>query len=132
MLWYTRFANQDGFGSGTLASVTVDREGFVVGSFTNGETKKLWQVVVAVFQDPAELDPIGNNLLRETDGSGRPLFNQAGVGGTATVVSGALEQSTVDIAQEFSNMIISQRAFQASSTIISTVDQMLNELLQVR
>lgn len=128
----TRFANQDGFGSGTLAAVNVDDEGFVVGSFTNGETKKLWKVVVAVFQDPAELDPVGNNLLRETDGSGRPLFNEAGIGGTATVVSGALEQSTVDIAQEFSNMIISQRAFQASSTIISTVDQMLNELLQVR
>ena len=54
------------------------------------------------------------------------------MGGTATVVSGSLEQSTVDIANEFSNMIVAQRAFQASSTIISTVDQMLNELLQLR
>lgn len=128
----TLFANQDGFGSGTLAAVNVDEEGFVVGSFTNGEAKRLWKIVVAVFQDPASLEPVGDNLLRETDGSGRPLFKEAGVGGTATVVSGALEQSTVDIAQEFSNMIVSQRAFQASSTIISTVDQMLNELLQLR
>lgn len=128
----TLFANQDGFGSGTLAAVSVDDEGFVIGSFTNGEAKKLWKVVVAVFQDPAALEPVGDNLLRETDASGRPLLKQAGVGGTATIVSGSLEQSTVDIAQEFSNMIVSQRAFQASSTIISTVDQMLNELLQLR
>jgi len=126
------FSNQDGFGSGTLAAVNVDQEGFVIGSFTNGESKKLWKVVVAVFQDPAELEPVGQNLLRETDASGRPLYKQAGVGGTATVVSGSLEQSTVDIANEFSNMIVAQRAFQASSTIISTVDQMLNELLQLR
>lgn len=128
----TRFANQNGFGSGTLASVNVDDDGFVIGSFTNGESKKLWQLVISVFQDTTELEPVGNSLLRETDGSGRPLYKVAGVGGTAKVVSGALEQSTVDIAQEFSNMIISQRAFQASSTIISTADQMLNELLQIR
>lgn len=128
----TRFANQDGFGSGTLAAVSVDADGFVIGSFTNGESKRLWQLVVSVFQDTTELEAVGNSLLRETDGSGRPLYKQAGVGGTASVVSGALEQSTVDIAQEFSNMIISQRAFQASSTIISTADQMLNELLQIR
>lgn len=128
----TRFANQNGFGSGTLASVSVDEEGFVIGAFTNGESKRLWKVVVAVFSDPASLEPISNNLLRETDASGRPLYKQAGVSGTATVVSGALEQSTVDIAQEFSNMIVSQRSFQAASSVISTVDQMLNELLQVR
>ncbi len=128
----TRFANQNGFGSGTLASVNVDGDGFVIGSFTNGESKKLWQLVISVFQDTTELEPVGNSLLRETDASGRPLYKVAGVGGTAKVVSGALEQSTVDIAQEFSNMIISQRAFQASSTIISTADQMLNELLQIR
>lgn len=128
----TRFANQNGFGSGTLAAVSVDEDGFVIGSFTNGESKKLWQLVISVFQDTTELEPVGNSLLRETDGSGRPLYKVAGVGGTATIVSGALEQSTVDIAQEFSNMIISQRAFQASSTIISTADQMLNELLQIR
>tara|TARA_R110000868_G_scaffold262401_1_gene520904 strand:- start:64428 stop:66095 length:1668 start_codon:yes stop_codon:yes gene_type:complete len=128
----TRFANQNGFGSGTLAAVGVDSDGYVIGSFTNGESKKLWQLVVAVFQDTAELEPVGNNLLRETDGSGGPLYKVAGVGGTAKIVSGALEQSTVDIAQEFSNMIVTQRAFQASSTIISTADQMLNELLQIR
>ncbi len=128
----TRFVNQDGFGSGTLSNVTVDEEGFVVGAFTNGETKRLFKLVVAVFQDPVGLDPVSGNLFRQTDKSGEPLFKEAGIGNTATVVSGALEQSTVDIATEFSSMIVTQRAFSASSKIISTVDQMLAELLSLR
>lgn len=128
----TRFVNQNGFGSGTLANVTVDEEGFVVGAFTNGETQKLFKLVIAVFQDPVGLDPVSGNLYRQTDQSGEPLFKEAGIGNTATVVSGALEQSTVDIANEFSNMIVTQRAFSASSKIISTVDQMLAELLNLR
>lgn len=128
----TRFVNQNGFGSGTLANVTVDEEGFVVGAFTNGETQRLFKLVIAVFQDPVGLDPVSGNLFRQTDKSGEPLFKEAGIGNTATVVSGALEQSTVDIATEFSNMIVTQRAFSASSKIISTVDQMLAELLSLR
>jgi flagellar hook protein FlgE len=128
----TLFTTQDGFGSGTLASLSVTEDGFVTGSFTNGESKKLFKLVIGVFQDPNRLDAVSANLFRETDASGRPLFKQAGIGGTANVASGSLEQSTVDIANEFSNMIVSQRAFQASSKIVSTVDQMLNELLQLR
>lgn len=128
----TLFTNQDGFGSGTLAAINVDEEGYVVGAFTNGETKKLFKLVIAVFQDPAGLDAVSGNLFRETDLSGRPLYKEAGLGNTATVSSGSLEQSTVDISTEFSNMIVTQRAFQASSKIISTVDQMLNELLNLR
>ena len=126
------FTNQDGFGSGTLSAVTVDENGFVIGAFTNGETKKLFKLVIAVFQEPSGLETQSGNLLRETDLSGRPLYKEAGAGNTATVSSGSLEQSTVDIATEFSSMIVSQRAFQASSKVISTVDQMLNDLLQLR
>ena len=128
----TSFINQDGFGSGTLAAVSVDDEGFVIGNFTNGESKKLFKLSIAVFANPAELEALSDNLMRETDGSGAPLFKEAGVGGTANVVSGALESSTVDIAGEFSKLIVSQRAFQASSSVITTADQMLNELLQIR
>lgn len=128
----TSFVTQDGFGSGTLSAVTVDEEGFVIGNFTNGEAKKLWKLAISVFQDPNSMESVSNNLLRETDGSGRPLYKEAGVGGTASIVSGSLEASTVDISGEFSKMIVSQRAFQASSSIITTADQMLNELLQIR
>lgn len=126
------FNNQDGFGAGTLGSVSVDANGYVIGSFTNGETKKLYKLVIAEFQNPSALDPINGNLFTQTDESGKPLYKQAGVGNTATVKDGALEQSTVDIAGQFSNMIVTQRAFQASSKTISTVDQMLNDLLQIQ
>ena len=128
----TRFSIQNGFGSGTLSSVSVDEEGFIIGSFTNGQTNRLYRLVVAVFPSPGGLNAVSENLFRQTENSGLPLYREAGLGGTATVSSGALEQSTVDIANEFSQLIISQRAYQAASRVVSTVDQMLNELLNVR
>ncbi len=124
--------NQDGFGAGSLASIAVDEEGFVSGTFTNGEVKKLFKVALAAFQNPAGLEVISGSLLQSTDASGQALLKQAGLGGTGRIVSGSLEGSTTDIAGEFSNMIVAQRAFQASSKVITTVDQMLNELLQLR
>jgi flagellar hook protein FlgE len=128
----TSFVNQNGFGSGNLSDIQVDQEGFISGTFTNGETKKLWKIVVAVFQNPNALETVSGSLLRVTDESGQALLKEAGVGSTASVVAGTLESSTVDIANEFSQMIVAQRSFQANSTVISTVDQMLNELLQLR
>lgn len=128
----TKGVNQNGFGAGTISSIAVDENGFVIGSFTNGETKKLYKVALAVFQNPDALEMVSGSLLRVTDASGQALLKQAGIGGTGRLVSGALEGSTADIATEFSNMIVAQRAFQASSKVITTVDQMLNELLQLR
>lgn len=128
----TSGVNQDGFGAGTLASISVDAEGFVSGTFTNGEVKKLFKVALAAFQNPAGLEVVSGSLLQATDASGQALLKQAGVGGAGRIVSGSLEGSTTDIAGEFSNMIVAQRAFQASSKVITTVDQMLNELLQLR
>ena len=128
----TSFVNQNGFGSGTLSNIQVDEEGFISGTFTNGETKKLWKVAVGVFQNPAGLETVSGSLLRVTEDSGQVLLKEAGVGSTASIVAGALEGSTVDIANEFSQMIVAQRSYQANSTVISTVDQMLNELLQLR
>jgi flagellar hook protein FlgE len=127
-----RFSIQNGFGAGELSSITVDNEGYVVGSFTNGETNKLFKLVVGVFQNPSALEPVSGNLFTQTDGSGLPLNKEAGIGGTATIVSGALEQSTVDIANEFSQLIVTQRAYQANSKVVTTVDQMLNDLLNLR
>jgi flagellar hook protein FlgE len=128
----TSFTNQDGFASGNLASIQIDENGFVSGTFTNGETKKLYKVALAVFQDPGGLETISGSLLRVTDVSGQALIKQAGNAGTGRIVSGVLEGSTTDIANEFSQMIVAQRAFQANSTVITTVDQMLNSLLQLR
>ncbi len=128
----TFFSSQDGFGSGLLADIQIDNEGFISGTFTNGETKQLWKTALAIFQNPAGLEAVSGSLLRVTDASGDALLKEAGVGSTGDIISGSLEGSTTDIANEFSQMIISQRAYQANSTVVSTVDQMLNELLQLR
>jgi flagellar hook protein FlgE len=128
----TSSVNQNGFGAGTLAGIEVDEDGFVNGTFTNGETKKLFKIALAVFQNPRGLEAISGSLLRTTEASGQALLKQAGLGGTGRLVGGSLEGSTTDIAGEFSTMIVAQRAFQASSKVITTVDQMLNELLQLR
>lgn len=128
----TTFVNQDGFGSGLLSAIQVDENGFVAGTFTNGETKKLYKLALGVFQNSKGLEAVSGSMLRVTDISGPALIKQPGEGGTGRLVSGSLEGSTTDIANEFSQMIVAQRAFQASSTVITTVDQMLNELLQLR
>jgi flagellar hook protein FlgE len=85
-----------------------------------------------VFQNPRGLEAISGSLLRTTEKSGQALLKQPNQGGTGRIVGGALEGSTTDIAGEFSNMILAQRAFQASSKVFTTVDQMLSELLQLR
>ncbi len=128
----TSGVSQDGFGAGSLASISVDADGFINGSFTNGEVKKLYKIALAAFQNPAGLEVVSGSLLRATDASGQALLKEPGVGGMGRMVAGSLEGSTTDIAGEFSNMIVAQRAFQASSKVITTVDQMLNELLQLR
>ena len=128
----TSAVNQNGFGAGTLSAISVDSDGFVNGTFTNGETKKLYKVSLAVFQNSRGLELISGSLLRTTEASGQALLKEPNVGGTGSLIGGSLEGSTTDIAGEFSNMIVAQRAFQASSKVITTVDQMLNELLQLR
>lgn len=128
----TSFINQDGFASGNLSAIQIDENGFVAGTFTNGETKQLYKVALAVFQNPRGLETISGSLLRVTDTSGQALIKEPGIAGTGRIVSGALEGSTADIATEFSQMIVAQRAFQANSSVITTVDQMLNDLLQLR
>lgn len=128
----TSAVNQNGFGAGTLSAIAVDANGFVTGTFTNGETKKLYKVALAVFQNSRGLEMISGSLLRTTEASGQALLKEPNIGGTGSLIGGSLEGSTTDIAGEFSNMIVAQRAFQASSKVITTVDQMLNELLQLR
>lgn len=128
----TSFATQTGFGSGTLSNIQIDADGFISGTFTNGQSQRLFQIVVADFPNSSALTEVSGTLLQTTGASGDPLFRNPGENGTGTLIAGALEGSTVDIATEFSNMIVAQRAYQANSTVLSTVDQMLNELLNIR
>lgn len=123
---------QDGLAPGVLREFVIDDQGYVIGSYTNGGTRKLWKIAVAIFQDPNGLELVSGGLLREAEQSGRPFFREAGTSGTATIAPSSIEQSNVDIGTEFSNMIVSQRSYSASTKVITTVDQMLNELMNIR
>jgi len=124
--------NGDGLSLGTLESYTIGPDGTILGMFTNGSKRALGQIAIAQFTNPAGLSKLGNNTLTETPNSGSALLGTAGSGGKGLISSGFLESSNVDLAQEFANMIIAQRGFQANSRIITVADQVLQELVSMK
>jgi len=128
----TTFVGQDGYASGTLTSVQIDQSGRVNGVFTNGQTRALAQVGVARVAAPDALDRTGGNLYAVTPQSGAAVLGTAGDGGRASITAGSLEQSNVDIAGQFVDMIAAQRAFEANSKTITTADQLLSELIAMK
>jgi flagellar hook protein FlgE len=128
----TTFVGQDGFSSGELTSVQIDKRGVVMGVFTNGQTRALGQVGVARVAAPDQLERVGGNLFALTRDSGDAVMGAAGEGGRAFISAGTLEQSNVDIAEQFVRMIAAQRAFEANSKTITTSDQLLSELIQMK
>lgn len=122
----------DGWAAGVLDSKTVDTSGTIVGHFSNDRTLALGQISLATFSNPGGLIKIGGTLFTESSNSGDPNVGTPGSGGRGTINPGNLEMSNVDLAQEFSNMIVTQRAFQANSKIISTSDEMLQELANLK
>jgi len=126
------FIGQDGFGSGQLASIRIDPTGNINGVFTNGQTRVLGQVAVAGFSGPDRLERVGGNLYQQTQSSGQPVIGAPGAGGRASIISGSLEQSNVDLAEQFVRLIAAQRAFQANSKTITTADQLLSELIALK
>jgi flagellar hook protein FlgE len=128
----TTFVGQDGYESGELTSIQIDKKGVVNGVFTNGQTRPLGQVGVARVAAPDQLERMGGNLFALTTASGEAVMGAAGDGGRAFVSSGTLEQSNVDIADQFVRMIAAQRNFEANSKTISTADQLLSELIAMK
>jgi len=126
------FLDQDGFAAGLLQFFTINTDGTVEGTFSNGQQRNIAQLALARFGAPAELSGEGDNLFRETELSGEPVVGEPLTDGRGAIVSGTLEQSNVDLSTEFTQMIISQRAFQASSRTISTADEMLIELVNLK
>ena len=122
---------QDGFEEGFFSSSTINQDGKVVALFTNGQTKTVGQIQLATFSNPAGLSSTGNNLLSTTLASGSAVLKTALSGRVGSIVSGALESSNVDIAEEFTKLIISQRAFQANARTITTTDEVLQELVSI-
>ncbi len=122
---------QDGFEEGFFSSSTVNQDGNVVALFTNGQTKTVGQIQIGTFSNPAGLSSSGNNLLSPTLASGAAVLKTALSGRVGAIASGALESSNVDIAEEFTKLIISQRAFQANARTITTTDEVLQELVSI-
>ena len=121
--------NQDGYAAGTLSGVSVNGDGNIVGTYTNGQVKNIAQLVLADFPNLNGLTKAGSTLYQSSTNSGDALVNKPGVGGTGTISSGMLEESNTDLAGEFVKMIITQRAYQANSKVISTTDEMLVDLI---
>ena len=124
--------SQNGTPVGVLTSYAISQKGEVEGVFSNGKTKILGQIATSIFANPAGLVKMGGNLYRSSANSGDPQVNKPGVGGNGGLQPGALEMSNVDLGKEFTNMIVTQRGFQANSRIISTTDQMLEELVNLK
>ena len=123
---------QDGYRMGYLDSYRIDSAGTVIGIFTNGLAKNIAQIAVATFANPAGLEKMGETMFRTSSNSGEAQINISGIGGAGTVTPGALEMSNVDLSQEFTDMIVTQRGFQANSRIITTSDEMLQELVNLK
>lgn len=126
------FINQDGATTGFFESVTIDNSGVVTALFDNGVTQPVYQIPLVTFPNPNGLSSITGNAYEETDFSGPVTVRTAGSGGAGEIAASALEQSTVDLAEEFTKMIVTQRAFSANARSITTGDEMLEELIRLK
>ncbi len=123
---------QDGYSSGSLSGVRVDPDGTVNGVYSNGEVVAVAQLGIAKFTSNDGLDRAGQNMWAATRESGEAAIGAAGSGGRGALVAGALEQSNVDITQQFVELIVHQRSFQANSKTITTADEMLQEVVNLK
>jgi flagellar hook protein FlgE len=124
--------SQDGYASGNFTGVSVDGQGVVTGLYTNGQKIPMAQLAVASFQDDQGLGRAGQNLWIETRDSGTAAMGTAGTGNRGAVSAGELEGSNVDLATEFVGLIQHQRSFTANSKTITTADQMMQDLLNIK
>ncbi|KAF2960067.1 flagellar hook-basal body complex protein [Thermotoga sp. 38H-to] len=123
---------QDGNPMGVLESFAINEQGEIIGTFSNGLTDVLGQIALAVFNNPSGLSEVGNSLYAMSANSGVPKIGAPGNGGRGVLIPGALEMSNVDLAEEFTKMIVAQRGFQANARVITTADQILNELVNIK
>ncbi|MBU1983818.1 flagellar hook-basal body complex protein, partial [bacterium] len=123
--------NQDGHGMGVLQDFAVDSTGTITGSYSNGISRTLGQIALARFANPSGLQLAGENIYSATVNSGDAMIGLES-GNVNQVYSGYLELAAVDLAEQFTDMIIAQRGFQASARVITVADQLLNEVTQLK
>jgi flagellar hook protein FlgE len=128
----TKAVEQDGYSMGYMEGFNIDNSGVITGVYSNGVKQAIGQVSMAVFTNPGGLTAVGENLFEVSNNSGLANIGEANQGGRGKIVAGALEMSNVDLSDQFTDMIITQRGFQANSRTITTSDQMLQELINLK
>ncbi|MDI6854738.1 MAG: flagellar hook protein FlgE [Deltaproteobacteria bacterium] len=128
----TNYASQDGYGPGFLQRLSINNEGVITGHYSNGQIIPHYQLTLARFNAPSKLHREGSNLYSETQDSGVALTGSPGTNGLGKINANSLEQSNVDLSNEFVHMILYQRAFQANSRIITTTDTLMEEVLSLK
>ncbi|MDO8106116.1 flagellar hook protein FlgE [Isoptericola sp. b441] len=123
---------QDGRAAGTLQSFTIGADGTLLGSFSNGLKQPIGRIALAAFSNPGGLEKAGGSSYRTTVNSGAAQVGTPGSNGRGTLTGGALEMSNVDLSAEFTSLIIAQRGFQANSRVITTSDEVLQELVNLK
>lgn len=127
----TMQATQNGAPTGQLTGVNIDQNGFVIASFSNGQTQKLYQVPLAVVNNPNGLEGVSGNAYQQTLASGEPTLNFANQGGAGEFTPSSLEQSNVDLSTQLTNLIVAQQAYGANSKVLTVTDQLLQQLDQI-
>ena len=125
-------ARVDGNAMGSLQSISLSGDGTVMGVYSNNLREPIGKLALATFANPGGLAKAGNSSFRVGDNSGQPAIGEPGGGGRGTLVAGALEMSNVDLAEEFTGLIVAQRGFQANSRVITSSDEMLQDLVNLK
>ncbi len=124
--------NQDGYSAGMVTGLSFSDEGILTASYSNGQVLDLGQIVLAKFENPEALLKVGGNLFKQSRDSGEASVGAARMSGRGSLMAKSLERSNVDLASEFVQMITNQRAFQANSKTITTSDELMNEVIQLK
>jgi flagellar hook protein FlgE len=128
----TLYQDQDGYSWGYLQTLSVSREGVLAGHFTNGQTEELYHIALYSFNSEWGLRRDGSNNFVATEASGAGIDGRADTAGRGTIQQNTLEESNVDMAEEFANMIMTQRGYQANSKVITTGDTLLNTTINIK
>jgi len=128
----TKATRQNGYGMGYLETFKIDQSGTITGVYTNGSNRVIGQLALGSFTNPGGLEKAGDNTYQLSNNSGTANIGASGTAGKGKVIAGTLEMSNVDLAEQFTDMIVTERGFQANSRTITTSDQMLQELLQLK
>jgi flagellar hook protein FlgE len=128
----TKAFSQNGYPMGYLENFKIDQSGFITGVYSNGTNRTIGQIALASFVNPGGMEKAGDSTYVRTNNSGDANIGTSGVAGKGQFIAGTLEMSNVDLSEQFTDMIVTQRGFQANSKTIQTTDQMLQELMTLK